>query len=225
MTIEEMQIELERIQAESLAKEELIKAERLEKDTFKQLAEEIEKTNLILKQSVEDKNTEILNRNKELEDVKAIANTNSETAIKLKLQQDENASLELANLRESLKQAKEEAIKEKEEASKVKIKADKELQLGLEKIRLESEFKDKKAELIASKITNTILIKALKDAKTQEDIDRELGRWDNIETMDMVKMTKEAGTNAFANLGNQTTGNNSSIRDSLRNGLKDKNAK
>ena len=99
---------------------------------------------------------------------------------------------------------------------------------GAEKERLikESQIKEKKANLLVEKADNKVLLKALQKANTEEEIAQALELWDNDEILEMVKMKSSAGSNVFANQnGNSNAQGSISIRDQLRNSLKNKNAK
>lgn len=224
MTVEELQAELAKKEAELLAKEEneaklieQIEAERKEKELIKTLADESGKTTESIKAMLEEKEKAYELTAKELESVKELANSNSEIAEKLKQQQKEREDIEAKRFKEEAEKIKKEAEKVKQEALKEAERIKQEAERYMEKVKIENEFKDKKAELIAEKSENKILIKDLKLAKTQEDIDRALELWDNQETLELVKMQSKSGSNVFKDIDNNSNlGGETSLRDRLK---------
>ena len=224
MTVEELQAELAKKEAELLAKEEneaklieQIEAERKEKELIKTLADESGKTTESIKAMLEEKEKAYELTAKELESVKELANSNSEIAEKLKQQQKEREDIEAKRFKEEAEKIKKEAEKVKQEALKEAERIKQEAERYMEKVKIENEFKDKKAELIAEKSENKILIKDLKLAKTQEDIDRALELWDNQETLELVKMQSKSGSNVFKDIDkNSNLGGETSLRDRLK---------
>ena len=112
------------------------------------------------------------------------------------------------------------------ESQKEKEKLAKELEAEKERLMKESQIKEKKANLLVEKADNKVLLKALQKANTEEEIAQALELWDNDEILEMVKMKSSAGSNVFANQnGNSNAQGSISLRDQLRNSLKNKNAK
>ena len=233
MTVEEMQAQLDEANAKLLEQQELarikseeLEAERIEKLNIKKLADETSKNALTMKEMLDLKDSELDNTRKELEQITTLANGNSEVAEKLKAQQEENVKLQIKKLQDEnnrlqLENAK--IAKESEKETARIIKEGNELKLKLE---AEAQFKQKKTDLLLEKAENKILIKDLQMAETEEEMLKVLSKWDNEETLNMVKMTNSAGSNVFANRDSNIGGQGEiSLRESLRASLKNKNAK
>jgi hypothetical protein len=226
MTVEELQAELAKRDADLLAKtesekklQEQIENERKEKELVKVLADEAEKNTKSLKAMLEEKEKAYELTTKELESVKELANSNSEIAEKLKIQQKEKEEIDSKRAKEEIEKIKKDAIKE---ADRIK----KEAENYMEKVKLESDFKDRKANVIAEKSDNKILLKDLKSAKTQEDIDNALEKWDNEETLAYVKALSKAGSDVFKDIDkNSNLGGQTSLRDRIKAQQEAKNKK